>query len=218
MVVVVWTQMWIDLIRFKSTILFNSGQNIETRDLPRLSVVYIQTRFELIFFSIVFLGGRYSVLPNGELHVHRISDEIIVDGSSSSMQKLSQSSSTSNESGGNSNSNNNNNNHQQRNKLMFRCQTKHILSGQTKLSGNYGRLIVTGKSESRITQKQCKWVVSPFRVWREHLKCLIEVSNWKLTFSVAHNWCALISLSSRVREREREQMREAERESQFINN
>ncbi|KAJ6220760.1 hypothetical protein RDWZM_006572, partial [Blomia tropicalis] len=102
--------------------------------------------------SNLLKGGRYSVLPNGELHVHRISDEIIVDGSSSSMQKLSQSSSTSNESGGNSNSNNNNNNHQQRNKLMFRCQTKHILSGQTKLSGNYGRLIVT-EPQSRMPPK-----------------------------------------------------------------
>ena len=93
------------------------------------------------------LGGRYSVMPNGELHVHRIENDDndddddsddnvhIIDNNKNDRhhhhhkQQQKQ---------------RNQNSHEQPRKLMFRCQTKHMLSGNTKLSANYGRLIVTG--------------------------------------------------------------------------
>nr|XP_027205557.1 Down syndrome cell adhesion molecule-like protein 1 [Dermatophagoides pteronyssinus] len=96
--------------------------------------------------SDLLKGGRYSVMPNGELHVHRIENDDndddddsddnvhIIDNNKNDRhhhhhkQQQKQ---------------RNQNSHEQPRKLMFRCQTKHMLSGNTKLSANYGRLIVT---------------------------------------------------------------------------
>lgn len=122
-------------------------------------ILFFRFFFSKLIWLFCLAGGRYSVLPNGELHVHRITDDLSatsIVSSSSPRHTSSISGSSSSVSGGSATSavaassslassfSQSNQNTSGARRLMFRCQTKHMLSGQVKLSANYGRLIVTG--------------------------------------------------------------------------
>lgn len=99
--------------------------------------IYYYRTFQMnSFLFVCFLtqGGRYSIMPNGDLHVHYIqiddNDRLSSSSSSSSSTSLQSSSSFSSSTTTKT--------------AMFRCQTKHLLTGEIKQSANYGRLIVTG--------------------------------------------------------------------------
>ncbi|KAH9415900.1 hypothetical protein DERP_000394 [Dermatophagoides pteronyssinus] len=89
-------------------------------------------------------GGRYSVMPNGELHIHRINNDDVNDNDDNDNnnddddQKIQK--------------DRHHHSHKRKKKMMFRCQTKHTLSGMIKLSANYGRLIVT-KPQTKMPPK-----------------------------------------------------------------
>ncbi|KAH7636713.1 down syndrome cell adhesion molecule [Dermatophagoides farinae] len=90
--------------------------------------------------SDLIKGGRYSVMPNGELHVHRIYNDDGIDDENNDdddddMKK-----------------DRHHHSHKRKKKMMFRCQTKHTLSGMIKLSANYVRLIVT-KPQTKMPPK-----------------------------------------------------------------
>ena len=93
---------------------------------------------------IRFVGGRYSVMPNGELHIHRINNDDVNDNDDNDNnnddddQKIQK--------------DRHHHSHKRKKKMMFRCQTKHTLSGMIKLSANYGRLIVT-KPQTKMPPK-----------------------------------------------------------------
>ena len=101
--------------------------------------IYYYRTFQMnSFLFVCFLtqGGRYSIMPNGDLHVHYIqiddNDRLSSSSSSSSSSSTSLQSSSSFSSSTTIKT------------AMFRCQTKHLLTGEIKQSANYGRLIVTG--------------------------------------------------------------------------
>nr|XP_027204712.1 Down syndrome cell adhesion molecule-like protein 1 homolog [Dermatophagoides pteronyssinus] len=80
-----------------------------------------------IITSDLLKGGRYSIMPNGDLHVHHIQ----IDNDNDRLRSTSSSSSKT---------------------ARFRCQTKHLLTGEIKQSANYGRLIITD-AQSRMPPK-----------------------------------------------------------------
>lgn len=87
----------------------------------------------------MLVGGRYSVMPNGELHVHRIyNDDGIDDENDDDDDDMKK--------------DRHHHSHKRKKKMMFRCQTKHTLSGMIKLSANYVRLIVT-KPQTKMPPK-----------------------------------------------------------------
>lgn len=81
-------------------------------------------------------------MPNGELHVHRIENDD--DDNADDNVHIANNNNNDHHHHHPQRQLQNQNNNERHRKLMFRCQTKHMLSGNTKLSANYGRLIVTG--------------------------------------------------------------------------
>ncbi|XP_046913808.2 cell adhesion molecule Dscam1-like [Dermatophagoides farinae] len=80
-------------------------------------------------------------MPNGELHVHRIENDD--DDNADDNVHIANNNNNDHHHHHPQRQLQNQNNNERHRKLMFRCQTKHMLSGNTKLSANYGRLIVT---------------------------------------------------------------------------